>query len=612
MIAKPKIWILVLFTTFILAGGFWFFFIPCWNTFVDSKDPWNYAFQFNEAMPVKYESVINKQKIPFPETARPINLIFKTSFYVADCSQITEGMFEYNYKYSARILINGIECASLDKNLIRPSLVDEEEKNGRLAIYEHWRPKKIRLHQSVLKSCLKDGENTIMLIVNNTSDFHSVDLMNKPLLLKSKGIPSEASPLFKLQRPPKIFTHSRLPILTINSLNNVIPDEPKIDASLNIINNEGQKNCLSDSSLVYTIKVERRGNTSQSFSKKSYSLNVVDQKGLEQPSALLNLAESSKWVLYGPYADKSLIRNALTYTLYNEMGNYAPRFRFVDLVINNNYQGIYLLTEKIQISPNHLNISPLKFDSIQNFSGGYLLEIDRNKWSSNFPVKGDTSFQRIRYEAYSPKKEQLNASVINIMKMQFNSLETSIYYDSNITEHIDINSFVDYFIISEVSKNIDAYKFSTFIYNKDILNKTPKFYIGPIWDYNFAFGLATLNDGYNPKNYVFNNTNKSPFWWKKLMQNDTFRSQLNKRYIELRSTVLSNSNINQKIDSLSNICRQSADLNFKKWDVLKSTDCWPNYYLGKTYDDEIRYLKQWVEQRLLFMDQTLLKESQGF
>ena len=84
--------------------------------------------------------------------------------------------------------------------------------------------------------------------------------------------------------------------------------------------------------------------------KKSYSFNVYDNNYKKIAIELLGLPASEKWVLYGPFADKSLIRNALTYSVFTQMGNYAPRTQYVDLVINNNYQGIYLLTEKIQIS----------------------------------------------------------------------------------------------------------------------------------------------------------------------------------------------------------------------------------------------------------------------
>ena len=611
MLRKLKIWGSVLGLASVMAAGIWFFFVPHWGTAISAEEPWSYAFQFKKDTPIKFQLPSGETEVTFPEDATPLSVIFKTSFYLEDGAQVTEGLLEYNYKYSVRVLLNGVECASLDKNLIQPSLLNPQNQEDGLAVFEHWRPQKIALSEETLKRCLKDGENTLEIIVTNPSDLPVVDLLHKQLLLKTTGIHSGINPLFRLEKPPKVFKGSRLPLLNIHSFGKMIPDEPKIKASLKVIHQEGQKNYLSDSSATYSIKIERRGNTSQSFSKKSYSFHLVDQKGAKQPEVLMGLPKSSKWVLYGPYADKSLIRNALTYTLYREMGNYAPRFRFVDLVVNQNYQGIYLLTEKIQVGPQHLNIPTFHVDSSGAFSGGYVLEIDRNKWRSKLPLKNDSLFLPIWYEPYVPKKEVLSMAAIDSMMLQFNLLEQGIYNDSDLTTHIDIHSFVDYFIISEVSKNIDAYKLSTFIYNKDINSETPRFYIGPIWDYNFAYGLAGHLDGYKPAHFVYNGKDKMPFWWTKLIQNKEFKAYLVERYAYLRTSVLSDQNIHQKIDSLSGICRGSAGLNFKRWDVLNSSDLWPNYYLGKTYDDEINYLKSWIEQRLFFMDHSRLLSQKG-
>ena len=91
---------------------------------------------------------------------------------------------------------------------------------------------------------------------------------------------------------------------------------------------------------VHNIKIERRGKTSQTFAKKSYGFNIYGENNKKKSTALLDLPSSKKWVLYGPYADKSLIRNALAYSIYTKMGNYAPRTQFIELVIHNNYQGI--------------------------------------------------------------------------------------------------------------------------------------------------------------------------------------------------------------------------------------------------------------------------------
>ncbi len=114
--------------------------------------------------------------------------------------------------------------------------------------------------------------------------------------------------------------------------------------------------------------------------------------------------------------------------------------------------------------------------------------------------------------------------------------------------------------------------------------------------------MADYRDSFNPEGLVYNSTKYIPFWWKKLLTNDVFISALNARYKELRTAALSNTNINKAIDSLALICAQPAELNFKKWTVLGNSAPWPNYYTGKTYKDEIDYIKNWTTDRLVFLD----------
>jgi spore coat protein CotH len=173
-------------------------------------------------------------------------------------------------------------------------------------------------------------------------------------------------------------------------------------------------------------------------------------------------------------------------------------------------------------------------------------------------------------------------------------------------DYLDINSFVDYLIITEFTKNIDGYCLSTFLYNKNITQEIPKFHIGPIWDYNFSLGLTDYHGGFDPEGFIYDSNKYTPFWWRVLLEDDHFSERLEDRYFELRKTALSNNNINQTIDSLVAICNNATDLNFKKWTVLNSEDFWPNYFLGKTYYEEIEYLKSWIKQRLLFLDEKLL------
>ena len=134
-------------------------------------------------------------------------------------------------------------------------------------------------------------------------------------------------------------------------MNQQIVDEPKVPARMGLIDNgEGVRNNLSDPFNAYdgAIGIELRGSSSMFFPKKSYTVETRDDQGKDRDVELLGLPEEEDWVLHGPYSDKSLMRNVLTYELARRLGSYASRTRFVEVVLNGGYVGVYVLMEKIK------------------------------------------------------------------------------------------------------------------------------------------------------------------------------------------------------------------------------------------------------------------------
>jgi hypothetical protein len=604
MFSGNKKYILIVIITSVIIGGYFLRNPFYWGIAIEKEHIWDYTYTSKGESTFKnvnWKTTKNKEKIELD--APNNNIVYRAQFELENPTRIEEGLLEYSHKYAAKVYFNGIECATIPRELI----TGHATENG-FQIEEYWRPRKVVFNRATLSKVLKKGKNTILIVISNSKDLTQVECTKKQLSFLTNGKEANLQTNLKLEKPKSYFTSSTIPIFKINTHEKVIEDEPKIKASLKIIDTEKGNNHWLDSSANYSIKIERRGYTSQSFAKKSYSFNIRDATG--NAVALLGLPKSKKWVLSGPYADKSLIRNALVYSLYREMGNYAPNTKFIDLIINNNYRGIYVLTEKIQLSPEHLNITPLQINEDANFkaSGGYLLEIDRNPWRGIYPPPSDTSAIPLSYAPQSPKIKKLNTPIEDLIKSQVNSFEKHLYENDDLYNSLDINSFVDYLILTEFSKNIDGYCLSTFIYNKDITAKRSKFYIGPIWDYNFSLGLTDYREGFNPEGYVYNSTKYIPFWWKKLLQDEQFKLALEKRYSQLRQTILSTKNVNIKIDALVAQLGNSTATNFEKWPVLNSKDFWPNYFLGKTHAEEVDYLKNWIRKRVEFLDQDLFNK----
>lgn len=148
---------------------------------------------------------------------------------------------------------------------------------------------------------------------------------------------------------------SDLPICIIDTRSKTIANEPKILAHMKIIyNGQGKMNYLKDKKFNYNnfIAIEIRGNSSQSYPQKQYGIELRDSiSGNDLDTSLIDMPKEEDWALYAPYNDISMMRNVLTYHLWNEMGHWGPRTKFCELILNNEYVGIYILTESIKRDP---------------------------------------------------------------------------------------------------------------------------------------------------------------------------------------------------------------------------------------------------------------------
>ena len=179
---------------------------------------------------------------------------------------------------------------------------------------------------------------------------------------------------------------SNLPIIKVDTKGKKIYDEPKILADMEIIyNGVGKINSVKDKPSGYLGKtgIEFRGSTSQLFfPKKPYGIELwVDSTEKSRKSTLLGMPEESDWVLNATYNDKTLMRDVLSYDLANRMGRYATRTRYCEMMVNNNYEGLYILMEKVKKDKNRVDVSTLKLtdNTGDDVTGGYILKIDKTE-----------------------------------------------------------------------------------------------------------------------------------------------------------------------------------------------------------------------------------------
>jgi len=428
---------------------------------------------------------------------------------------------------------------------------------------------------------------------------------------------------------------SNLPILSIDTRGKTIVDEPKIPTKISLFDRgPGALNQLSGSpTLKIWAGVEFRGSTSQAdfyflpgLVKKPYGIEIwTDSTGrVSTDTSLVQMPSESDWVLNASYNDRTFMRDVLAQYLGIKMGLLGSRTRYVDLVINDVYQGVYILMEKIKKGKYRVPISSLHptENTGDNLTGGYLLKIDKTSgspsknWLSNYG-SGLSSKKSIIQVEY-PKYDSLSTTQYNYIKKYMDTFEKSLHDDapsdpkSAYKSMMNLPSFVNYFLLNEAVRNVDGYLLSTYFY-KDKDSKGGKLSMGPVWDFNIAMGNADYADGWKPQGWAFTAREMAagatdafqvPFWWGKLLTDSSFVNLASQRWKDMRKTFLTADRINAYIDSTQNVLKEPLNRNFNKYPLF-GKKLWPNYYVAPSLVEDVNWLKNWISQRLSWLDSQL-------
>ncbi|MFM8740748.1 MAG: CotH kinase family protein, partial [Cytophagales bacterium] len=378
---------------------------------------------------------------------------------------------------------------------------------------------------------------------------------------------------------------------------------------------------------------------------------AINDAGNDMEVSFFGMAAEEDWRLIGHVVnlkdkyifDKTLMYNYIGYELSRSIGKYASRTKFVELELNGEYLGVYVFMERLKRDSNRINIKSLNANST-NLTGGYIITIDKSSvgaagigkplsyfdtnWDDDARYTKENSF-RSQYDIFKnlitfppygtpyhpqkyletyflyeyPKQDEVTPAQKNYIANYIHLFETALISDDfsggsrTYTNFIDIPSFVDYFLINELCRNVDAYRLSTYLQKE----RDSKLAMGPVWDMDIAFDnddRVPLNNWViNYNTYVSSDAWMMPFWWPRLLEDPLFKTAIKQRWAAVRSNQYSNSNLVEWVNSTAAYLKSNGAVqrNYAKWDKG----------IGVNYDEATENLKNFLIQRASWMDATI-------
>ena len=379
---------------------------------------------------------------------------------------------------------------------------------------------------------------------------------------------------------------TNLPVLKIltDNLAPIVSKDVYLPAQMTL-----ESNVAGTPAVVGGLQIRGRGNSTWDMPKKPYRLKLTDK----QP--LLGMPSSKDWVLLANYSDKSLARNAIAMELGTRMGMpWTPRTAFVEVYVNDSYAGVYLLSENIKIAKDRVNIDELAAADIaaDKITGGYLLEVDFRQ-DGHTMITATDQLPIVFQSPENPAPEQ-EAYIKGYIDQLETVLRSADFADpaTGYAAYIDVDSFIRWYLVNEVFRNVDANMWSSCWMYKP---RGGKLFMGPLWDFDLAAGNVNYNDAFLTSGWHIRN---AP-WFSRLFQDPAFVARVRQVWNEIKADELPA--MFQSITTDAGVLQQAQLNNFQRWPILE-TYVWPNNQIPGSYAGEIGYLRTWLEARIAWMD----------
>ncbi len=425
---------------------------------------------------------------------------------------------------------------------------------------------------------------------------------------------------------------SDIPIVIMEGYAGGKPDKSAfIDLAFMVFEPEGGAASLGNVPVLSTRAGYRlRGQSSANFDKAPYRVELWDNNDEDADHPMLGMPREADWAMVGPYRDKSLIRNAFVYSLAAEMSLSVMQLRFAEVFINqdggplqeSDYQGVYAVTQTIKNQKTRLDLRQLREDvtTLPDISGGYIFKFDQAAVDDDEvtltctgaePMRGGFGNQGDQGGTCWADLVVVDPEPINQQQLDYITGYVQEFHDAlhaqplgDYMQYIDALTFVDHFIINEITRDVDAYIRSHY-YHKD---REGLLTAGPVWDYNFSLdSLGTDIEGWQWEDGR-RGTND---WFQILAVDPAFLDQVKVRWQELREGILSDAQLDTRISEIAAPLANAAPRDIERWPVGEGGGF--DFGMGgddedepETWEGQVQKLRDWVPQRMAWLDSQLM------
>lgn len=373
-----------------------------------------------------------------------------------------------------------------------------------------------------------------------------------------------------------------MPILVVVTENGLPPDSKheKVAGEFRLLLPDGR---LEANGL---LEMRAHGNSTLGFPKHSFKMELAEKRGF------LGFAPDKDWVLLANYSDKTLMRNRLALELSRSLGaRFAPRSEFVDLNLNGAFLGNFLLTERVKVGPNRLNLAKLGPDDLSGeaVTGGYLMEIyHKGQEKFFFQTRRGLFFNLKTPKEPAPEQFAYIRDYVQAAEDELFSPGLGAFED-----YLNVEEFIRWYLVNELFRNQDAAIYASIYVHKD---RGGKLAMGPVWDFDIAAGNIDYDDNFLTEGWWIQS--RSP-WFRRLFTHPGFRERVRAKWHEIRRDQVER--LFHLIDETAARLEDSQRLNFTRWPILNE-HVWPNYVVTGSYEGEVAYLRDWLHKRTLWLD----------